>query len=150
GVRRRVVPKHDYARLDDDRAMLQRVCDEERATVFASTYYSSPLATPAVMAVYDMIPEVVGSDLGIPMWREKEACIRHARRFVAISENTARDLCSFYPEVAPQHVTVAHCGVSRLFRPASPAEIDDFRRRHGIGRPYFLLVGSRTAYKNAQ
>ena len=150
GVRRRVVPRHDYARLADDRAMLQRMCDEEQATVFVSTYYSSPLSTPAVMAVYDMIPEVFGSDLGIPMWREKEACIRHARRFVAISESTARDLCGFYPEVAPERVTVAHCGVSRLFRPAAASEIDGFRRRHGIGRPYFLLVGSRTAYKNAQ
>ncbi|HEX2649780.1 MAG TPA: glycosyltransferase [Burkholderiales bacterium] len=150
GVRRRVVAKHDYARLEDDRAMLQRVCDEEGATVFASTYYSSPLFTPGVMAVYDMIPEVFGSQLHIPMWREKDACIRRSQRFVAISENTARDLCSFYPELAPERVTVGYCGVSALFRPAAQAEIDDFRRRHGIGRPYFLVVGARTGYKNIQ
>lgn len=150
GVRRRVVPRHDYTRLDQDRAMLQRICDEERATVFASTYYSSPLGTPSVMTAYDMIPEVFDNDLGIPMWREKQACIRQARRFVAISHNTARDLCCFYPEVEPSRVTVAHCGVSRLFRPAAPEEVAGFRRRHGIERPYFLLVGSRATYKNAR
>ena len=150
GVRRRVVPKHDYARLADDRALLQRVCDEEGATVFASTYYSSPLSTPALMTAYDMIPEVFGWNLDLPMWREKETCIRHARRFVAISESTARDLCAFYPQVGPERVVVAHCGVSRLFRPAQTAEIEGFRRRFGISRSYFLLVGARTEYKNAQ
>ena len=150
GVRRRVVPRHDYARLDEDRAMLERVCDEEGATAFVSTYYSNPLRTPAVMVAYDMIPEVFGADFGDPMWREKATCIRNARRFVTISASTARDLCGFYPEADPGRVTVAHCGVSRLFRQASAAEVDDFRRRHGIARPYFLLVGARGAYKNAQ
>jgi glycosyltransferase involved in cell wall biosynthesis/Flp pilus assembly protein TadD len=150
GVRRRVVPRHAYARLEDDRAMLQRVCDEEGATVFASTYYSSPLHTPSVMTAYDMIPEVFGSDLGIPMWREKDACIRQARSYVAISESTARDLRSFYPEIDPARVTVAHCGVSRLFRPAAAAEVEEFKRRNGVTRPYFLLVGTRLAYKNAE
>lgn len=148
GIRRRVVPRHAYERLDEDRALLQRICDEERATVFASTYFSSPLTTPSVLMVYDMIPEVFGSDLDVPMWREKDASIRRARRFVAISSSTARDLCGFYPEIDPGRVTVAHCGVSPVFRPAEPASIDGFRNRHGISRPYFLLVGSRVTYKN--
>jgi glycosyltransferase involved in cell wall biosynthesis len=125
------------------------VCDEEGAAVFASTYYSSPLATPAVMMVYDMIPEIFANDLNEPMWREKDTCIRGARRFVAISGNTARDLCSMYPEVDPDQVTVAHCGVNPLFRPAMATEVEGFRRRHGITKPYFLLVGSRWTYKNA-
>jgi predicted O-linked N-acetylglucosamine transferase (SPINDLY family)/glycosyltransferase involved in cell wall biosynthesis len=149
GVKRRIVARHSYERLAEDRSMLQRLCEEEGATVFASTYYSSPLATPAVMMVYDMIPEVFSSDLREPMWREKEICIRHARRFVAISGNTARDLCGMYPDIRPDQVAVAHCGVDPLFRPALAAEAEDFRKRHGITRPYFLLVGSRWTYKNA-
>jgi predicted O-linked N-acetylglucosamine transferase (SPINDLY family)/glycosyltransferase involved in cell wall biosynthesis len=149
GVRRRLVAKHSYEKLAEDREMLQQVCDEEGAAVFASTYYSSPLVTPAVMLVYDMIPEVFGADLNEPTWREKEICIRGANRFVAISNNTARDLCSFYPEVDPGRVAVAHCGVDPLFRPAESGEVESFRARHGITRPYFLLVGTRTSYKNA-
>lgn len=150
GVKRRVVARHSYERLEEDRAMLQRVCDEEGATVFASTYYTSPLATPSVMLVYDMIPEVGGANLGEPMWREKAHCMRRASRLIAISGNTASDLCDFYPEIRPDRVTVAHCGVSLLFRPADAAEVDAFRRKHGITRPYFLLVGGRKGYKNAQ
>ncbi|MEW6689381.1 MAG: tetratricopeptide repeat protein, partial [Pseudomonadota bacterium] len=150
GVKRRTVPRHSYDRLEEDREMLQRVCDEENATVFASTYYTSPLETPSVMMVYDMIPEVGGADLGEPMWREKAHCLHRASRLIAISRNTASDLCDFYPEIRPQTVTVAHCGVSLLFRQAGAAEVDAFRRQHGITRPYFLLVGGRKGYKNAE
>lgn len=150
GVKRRVVARHSYDRLAEDRSMLQQVCDEEGASAFASTYYSSPLETPSVMMVYDMIPEVFAVDLNVPMWREKDSCIRIARRFVAISTSTARDLCGFYPDIHPAQVKVAHCGVNSLFRPAEAIEIENFKRRHGITRPYFLLVGSRETYKNAE
>lgn len=150
GVKRRVIARHSYERLEEDRALLQRVCDEEGATVFASTYYTSPLETPSVMMVYDMIPEVGGANLGEPMWREKAHCMARASRLIAISRSAASDLCDFYPAVRPETVTVAHCGVSLLFRPAAVAELEAFRREHGITRPYFLLVGGRKGYKNAQ
>ncbi len=39
GVRRRVIERHDYERLAEDRRLLQAVCDEEGAQVFVSTYY---------------------------------------------------------------------------------------------------------------
>ena len=149
GLRVRTVPRHSYDRLDEDRAMLQAVCDEERATVFTSTYYSTPLATPVVMMVHDMIPEVLKADLTEPAWREKAHCIGRASRFVAVSRSTARDLRRIHPAVPPGSITVAHDGVDPLFRPAEAAEVADFRRRHALGRPYFLLVGSRPSYKNA-
>jgi glycosyltransferase involved in cell wall biosynthesis len=154
GIRTRKLPRHSYERLDEDRALLQAVCDEERATVFASTYYSTPAcsasaATPVVMMVYDMIPEVLQADLTAPAWREKTQCIARASRYVAISRSTARDLRRFHPAVDAGRVTVAHVGVDPLFRPAAAAEVEEFRRRHGLRTPYFLLVGSRPSYKNA-
>ena len=149
GLRVRKVPRHAYGRLIEDQAMLQAVCDEERATVFVSTYYSTPLTTSVAMMVYDMIPEVLEVDPTEPAWREKAHCIGRASRFVAISRSTARDLRRFHPAVPPGGITVAHVGVDPVFRPANAAEVDDFRRRHGLGGPYFLLVGSRPSYKNA-
>jgi len=149
GMRMRTVPRHSYDALAADRAMLQAVCDEERATVFTSTYYSTPSAAPVVMMVYDMIPEVLNADLSVPDWREKAHCIGRAARFVTISHSTARDLRSFHPAVPAGSITVAHVGVDPVFRPAGAAEVDDFRRRHGVNSPYFLLVGSRPSYKNA-
>jgi glycosyltransferase involved in cell wall biosynthesis len=145
------VAKHSYERLAQDREMLQLVCDEEQATAFVSTYYSRPLATPCVMMAYDMIPEVFGVDLRAPEWREKADCIANARRFVAISRSTARDLTELYPAIDPERVTVAYCGVAALFRPSGADEIESFRRQRGIAKPYFLLVGGRGGgYKNAR
>lgn len=150
GLRWRTVPRHSYDRLPDDRALLQQICDEEDAAAFISTYYSMPMRTPAVMLVHDMIPEVFGMDLGLPSWQEKHACILYARRFVAVSRNTARDLSRHYPLIRPEGITVAHNGVDPLFRPAESSEIERFRRLHGIAKPYFLLVGSRAGYKNTR
>lgn len=149
GLRLRTVPRHSYDRLDQDRAMLQAVCDEERATVFISTYFSMPLATPAVMLVHDMIPEVLGMDLAEASWREKAQCIGRASRLVTVSRSTARDLRRIHPAVPPERITVAHNGVDRLFRPAEEKELADFRRRHRLDKPYYLFVGSRPNYKNA-
>jgi protein O-GlcNAc transferase len=150
GVRVRTVSRHSYDRLDEDRAMLQAVCDEERATVFISTYYTTPLRTPVVMMVHDMIPEVLNPGANDPAWREKAHCIGRASHFVAVSRSTARDLLRIHPEVPPASVTVAHNGVDPSFRPAAAADVDEFRRRHNLVAPYFLLVGSRPSYKNAE
>lgn len=149
GVRVRTVPRHSYDRLDEDRAMLQAVCDEERATVFASTYYSTPLSTPVVMMVHDMIPEVLNASPDEPAWREKAHCISRASRFVAVSRSTARDLRRIHPGLPQGCITVAHNGVDPLFRPAAAADVEEFRQRYGLDRPYFLLVGSGPSYKNA-
>lgn len=151
GVRRRVVARHSYGQLAQDREALQRACDAERATVFVSTYYTRPLSAPSMMMVYDMIPEVFGVDLRAPAWQEKTECILNARRYVAISASTARDLSDIYPAIDPRRIRVAHCGVAPHFRPGGAGEIDAFRRRHGIAKPYFLLVGGRGGgYKNAR
>ena len=142
GVAYRVVPTHNYAASQDDRAMLQAVCDEEAADVFVSSYYTTPVTTPSIFMAYDMIPEVLNWDVSSQtIWYQKHEAIRHAASFIAISQNTADDLCRLFPSIRPQQVTIAHCGVD--FSEPPPHLVVAFRARHGIDRPYFLLVGSR-------
>ncbi|MCC7167614.1 MAG: glycosyltransferase [Rhodospirillales bacterium] len=153
GLHRRNLPRHDYERLDADRAMLQEVCDAEGIDLFVSTFCTTPLSTPTVFMAYDMIPEEIGVNAKEdPMWKEKHDAIHYpqARAFLAISNHTAQDLMRHYPHMAPIGVTVAHCGVNPIFTPASAEEIEAFRARLGLDRPYFLLVGQRKSYKNAQ
>jgi len=98
---------------------------------------------------YDMIPEVVGWDINTnAMWREKHAGIAHARSFISISQNTAEDLRRFFPTIQPEQITIAHCGVD--FKAPTPKHINAFKARHDIQKPYFLMVGSRAAYKNGE
>jgi len=140
-------PLYDYANTDNDRAMLQRVCDEENASLFISSYYTTPLTTPSVFLAHDMIPELLGADVnGNPMWREKHIGIRHASRFLTVSQNTANDLRRFFPEIPAGHITVAHNGVD--FKAPDKEVIATFRETNAITRPYFLFVGARDGYKN--
>ncbi len=147
GIKYCSVAHYNYSRTDADRAMLQQVCDEEDADLFVSTYYTTPLSTPSVFMVYDMIPEVMGWDLNQHMWREKHYAIQQASAFISISENSAYDLIKFFPHILPETVSVALCGVKDSFTPSGVKEIKDFRTKYGISKPYFILVGTG-GYKN--
>ncbi len=149
GIRYRSIPLYSYAATDADHEMLQQVCDEEGADLFISTYYTTPISTPSVFMAYDMIPEVLGADFNEPMWREKHHAIGHASAYVSISENTASDLVKYFSGISSEQVTVAHCGVSKTFSPATPAQIQQFKMKYGITKPYFILVGAGSNYKNA-
>ncbi|MDY7016007.1 MAG: glycosyltransferase family 1 protein, partial [Cyanobacteriota bacterium] len=138
---------HDYGNLEADRAMLQEICDRENADLFISTYYSFPTSTPSVFVAYDMIPEVLGANFQEPMWKEKHEAIQKACSYLSISENTARDLKRFFPEI--ESITVAPCGVESRLTPATPEEVQQFKFKYGIGKPYFLLVAPNSGYKNA-
>jgi len=149
GIRYLTIPAYNYGTTDADREMLQQVCDEEGADLFISTYYRTPLSTPSVFMAYDMIPEVMEWDLNRPVWQDKHHAIRSASSLIAVSENTANDLVRFFPEISRDSVKVAYCGVDPIFYPANPQEIEDFKDKYKIAKPYFLVVGLRSGYKNA-
>ncbi len=148
GIRYRQIPAFDVNNLDADQQMLQEICDEEGADVFTSTYYTTPISTPSMLMIYDMIPEVMGWNLEEPAWRGKVQAIEQASAYTSISENSAQDLLRFYPSVNSSQITVTYCGVSDKFAPAAPAEIHDFKFRYGIQKPYFLITGGHGSYKN--
>ncbi|RYE43240.1 MAG: glycosyltransferase family 1 protein [Hyphomicrobiales bacterium] len=146
-----VVPFPAYKPLYNpaESKLLEQVCQHYGAKVFASTYYSTPLQTPSLLLVYDMIPEHLDFDLTQRIWREKEIAIAHARRHVCISQSTRRDLLKFYPELDPACATVAYCGIDpAVFRPMEERAVVQFRQRAGLERPYYVFVGSRVQEKN--
>jgi glycosyltransferase involved in cell wall biosynthesis len=149
GIQYRPALLYDVNDLESDRIILQQVCDEENADLFISTYYTTPVSTPSVFMAYDMIPENLGWDTEHPNWRGKHHAIQYASAYTAISENTARDLAQFFPDIPLETVTVSHCGVARTFSPASLEEIHQFKTKYGISKPYFLLVGPGFGYKNS-
>ncbi|MEH1904856.1 MAG: class I SAM-dependent methyltransferase [Nostoc sp.] len=149
GIRYRSIPGYDYNNTDPDREMLQQVCDEEGTDLFISSYYTTPTTTPSVFMAYDMIPEVMGWDMDNPMWREKHHSIQHASAYIAISEHTAHDLARCFTDIPIESITVAHCGVSSTFSPGKFEEVNAFKLKYGITKPYFILVGAGGTYKNS-
>ena len=92
-----LVPAWETDRMAEDSLLLQRVCDEEGAALFVSTYYTTPIATPSLMPVYDLIPERLGLDMSAPIWEEKHLAVDHASSYACISESTRNDLHELEP-----------------------------------------------------
>ncbi|MCC5636096.1 FkbM family methyltransferase [Nostoc sp. CHAB 5844] len=150
GIRYLDIAKYDYNHTQADREMLQQVCDEVGADLFISSYYTTPLTTPSVFMGYDMIPEVLGWDvINNPMWREKHLAIQSASSYISISQQTARDISKYFPDISVESVTVAHCGVKNTFLPATSKDVNAFKTKYGITKPYFILVGAGNGYKNS-
>ncbi|MDY7022325.1 MAG: methyltransferase domain-containing protein, partial [Cyanobacteriota bacterium] len=152
GIQYCTIPLYDYNKTDEDRQQLQEICDQEQADLFISTYYTTPQKTPSVFMAYDMIPERLGLNLDEPMWREKHHAIQQACAAISISENTARDLVHYFPRFSLDEVTVAHCGTKPIFSQSSTEEIQNFKSKYQITKPYYILVGERVGaggYKNA-
>lgn len=151
GIRKRNIGAYTIGTAQAEAAVLDRLCTEEQAGLFLSTYYTFTAATPSLLTLYDMIPEqfdTVGPVAPNPEWRDKYHAIKQATAFAAISASTVRDLASYYPEVAMRPVAVVPCAVAGVFRPHSAEEIAAFRTASGITKPYFLLVGRRDQHKN--
>lgn len=151
GIRSRIIQPYDYDTVDNDRAMLQALCDEERADLFVSTYYTTPLTTPSVFFAYDMIPENTRLyNLEDSVWQVKHASIKHASAFIAISVNTAKDLIAFHPPAA-NNISVAYPGIdTKRFYPSSEQDLERFRQKFSLTKPYYLFVGNRHGHKNGR
>jgi glycosyltransferase involved in cell wall biosynthesis len=148
GVRYIDIPGYNYDQKEADAQMLEKICQENQASVFLSTYYTKPLFTPTLLMIHDMIPERLGFDLNHPAWQLKHEAIKSADKIVCVSQNTATDLAN-YCSVDISRISVAHNGVDLNFKPATTDEINSIRTKYGITKPYFLFVGERAGYKNA-
>lgn len=151
GIRRHMISAFQLGAAREEPAELDRICAEEQAALFISTYYTFTSATPSLLMLYDMIPErfdTVGPDVPNPEWRDKYHAIVNSTSFVAISDSTVRDLAKFYPQAAHSFITRIPCAVSDDFRVHSEEETAAFKAANGIDRPYFLLVGRRDPHKN--
>jgi len=128
--------------------LLEEFCRQVNADLFMSTHLTSPLETPSLMLVHDLIPEIFGND---PTWvREKRYCTQHASAYLAVSNHTLSDLHRIYPFSKKRPFRVAYNGVGKSFHRCASESPQDFKARHNIKNPYFLLVGTRSEHKNAR
>lgn len=153
GCRYRSIPAWDENCSADDAFFIERVCDEEGADIFISTYYTSAVRTRSVAVVHDLIPERLGKHLDDQNLREKALGLAHASHLICVSESTKRELLSVYPELVNKPITVIRNGLSSGFRPMPPEDVQEVRGKHRLLRPYFLIVGDRVGlggYKNVE
>lgn len=126
----------------------------------------SPLQTlpgscpvPGVVTVHDLtvllMPDAHRTKVRWSQLPFLERSLERARRVVAVSEATARDLrfhfaSAFRGAGGDDKLRVVHHGVSPLFRPAEAEEGDAIRRELGCPGGYLLFAGTLEPRKNVE
>ena len=149
GVNYYQTPLVDLDNLARESIALQAICDREKIDLFMSTCYTTPLTTPSLCLVHDLLQEVMEIELNTPTTQEKFYAIYHATKYFAVSEHTAKDLQRFFPHILKTTITTTLNGVSSDFYPPSTDQIQVILARYKIFKPYFLVVGERYGYLTA-
>jgi glycosyltransferase involved in cell wall biosynthesis len=107
---------------------------------------------PVVATVHDLYAAL---DINQPSEKKRLHKLRHyehlrdtCARLICVSENTRQDFLHFVGG-DPARFTVVYPGVSPLFRPHDPDQIDAVRLRLNLERPYLLFIGA-TPNKNLE
>jgi glycosyltransferase involved in cell wall biosynthesis len=139
-------PAYDFQNSAGECWKIQAICDRERVDLFMSTWYTTPISTPSLCLVHDLLQEVMELEFKTPFSQEKLYAIDYAVKYFAVSQHTAQDLRRFSPHIPSTAITVSLNGVAATFMPPPLAQIKSFRECYQILQPYFLLVGERYGY----
>lgn len=113
----------------------------------------SPLLAPCptVITVHDLsfmrYPQAFPALQRVYLQTQVKRSARAARRVIAVSEATKRDVVALFG-VPADRIDVVYNGVDAAFCPAAPEEIEAFRRRNGLPDRYVLHLGTLEPRKN--
>jgi glycosyltransferase involved in cell wall biosynthesis len=117
--------------------------------------FVGPLVAPCpfVVTVYDLsflrYPEAFRPWNRWYLSKLTAVSARRARRVIAISESTKRDVVHFLG-VPADRVDVVYCGVGAGFRPLSRGEVERFRCQQGLPDRFVLFLGTLEPRKNVE
>ena len=126
---------------------------KERVDLLHALAFVVPLLSPcsSVVTIYDLsfllYPESFKRFKRFYLGLFTRLSARRARRIIAISESTKRDVVRLLG-VPPEKVEVVYCGIDEAFRPLAADQVAAFRSKHGLPECFILFVGTIEPRKN--
>ena len=134
-------------------AGLPYILMKERVDLFHSPLFTIPfcLPCPAVITIFDLtpllFPQFHNWKVRLSLKYTMGLSARRARKVIAISESTRRDILKHLP-VDESKVVVIYPGVSSSFHPGDSANREQTRQKYAGGARYILHVGTLEPRKN--
>jgi glycosyltransferase involved in cell wall biosynthesis len=123
------------------------------ASVFHVPHYTLPLGLHgrSVVTIHDLIhlkfPQFFSSVQRIYSYSMIRHTLRSARYVITVSQFTKEDILKIF-RVNEEKIIPIYNGVSESFRPVSDSsEIENFRSRYELKRPFILFVGNIKPHK---
>ncbi len=122
-------------------------------SLFWSPLFTLPLRcpVPGVVTVHDLtailFPEAHTLKVRWSQLPFLRPSFERARRLVAVSEATARDLAFHFPQCA-ERIRVVYSGIDPEFRPGAPPDVAATRRELGAPQGYIFCAGTLEPRKN--
>jgi glycosyltransferase involved in cell wall biosynthesis len=127
--------------------------EARRLDLFHGLAYALPLVLPCpgVVTVHDLsfvrYPELFNRSNRLYLDVATRIATRQARRVIAVSESTRRELVELFG-VPPARIVAIPNGVEPSFRPLPASEVEAFRRARGLPERFILHLGTLEPRKN--
>jgi glycosyltransferase involved in cell wall biosynthesis len=124
-----------------------------KADLLHAAAFVAPLVRPCptVITVYDLsfalFPQFFRGFNQTYLRLGTRASVRQARRVIAISHNTRRDVARLY-DFPEDRIDVAYPGVDPTLSPAALTKVDRFRNEKGLPAKFLLYFGTLEPRKN--
>ena len=131
----------------------QTLLPRQKLDLLHATAFVAPLLAPwpTVVTVYDLsfihYPHTFPAGRRLYLRLMTRLSCRRARRVIAISQSTRRDLVQQW-KLPPDKIEVACPGVGEGFRPLPADAVTAFRRQRNLPRRFILHVGTLQPRKN--
>lgn len=156
GVLLRKLPariQNPFARIIWEQSALPLAARRDHLDLLHGLAYAVPITTsvPTIVTVHDLsfilYPEAFRRGNRQYLSRITSQSCRRARRVIAVSEATARDLVQIL-NISADKIDVVYNGVDSRFRPLSDAEVSAYRSQAGWPERFILMLGTLEPRKN--
>ena len=145
--------QHPIARIFWEQSFLPLDVRHNRLSLLHGLAYATPLfaRVPTVVTVHDLsfllYPQSFRPGNRLYLSQMTAQSCRRARRVIAVSKATARDLVQLLG-VPETKIDIVYNGVDSIYQPLPNAEVEEYRRQAGWPDDFMLMVGTIEPRKN--